>query len=72
MVSVDMVGQVAKVSVVGDGFAPVSEMSIDALHAEFAALAQRCATVASFGGNLARRYAWEPRMVEIRKELERR
>lgn len=47
-------------------------MTGDAILAELAVLAHKCATVASFGGGLARRYAWEPRMAELKAELARR
>jgi hypothetical protein len=47
-------------------------MTVDAILTEVRVLEHKCATVASFGGSMARRYAWLPRLSVLRRELSRR
>lgn len=68
MVSLDGV----QVVTVVDGSVDPTTMTLAAIHAEIAALMHKCATVASFGGSMARRYAWEPRIAVLQAELARR
>ena len=60
------------VTVVGVELANPESMTIDAILIEVRALKHKCATVASFGGSMARRYAWLPRLSVLRLELARR
>lgn len=68
MVSVDGV----QVVTVVDGSVDPATMTVAAIKAELAVLVHKCATVASFGGSMARRYAWQPRIAVLQVELARR
>lgn len=61
-----------QVVTVVDGSVDPATMTLAAIHAELAVLVHKCATVASFGGSMARRYAWQPRIAVLQAELARR
>lgn len=67
-----MVIEGVQVVTVVDGSIDPTTMTLAAIHAELALLMHKCATVASFGGSMARQYAWKPRIAVLQAELERR
>ena len=60
------------VTCVNDTARDVRELSVPELMRELDYLRHKCGTVASFGGAMARRHLWEPRIAAIQTELSAR